>query len=93
MPDAENWKIAVKVYAGHPVPALALAYQLIAIKQSLQRGSKGIPEAIEELDLALDNLFPHTTFHKVGHKFFRRTIEGKLNPKEEEKLRELGFKF
>ncbi len=91
MQEAENWKIAVKVYAGHPVSALLLAYQLVAIKQSLERGRKG--EAIKSLDMAIESLFPHTDFHRVGHKFFRRTIEGSLTPKQENKLRELGVKL
>ena len=92
MLDTEHWKIVLKVYAGHPVSALTLAYQLIAIKQSLQRGRKGIPDAIAALDLATDSLFPHTDFYKMGHKFYHVTIEGKLKPNQEEKLRELGVK-
>jgi len=92
MLDAEQWEIVLKVYAGHPVAALTLAYQLIAIKQSLQRGNKGIPDAIAALNLAIDSLFPHTDFHKMAHKFYLRTIEGRLNPQQEEKLRELGVK-
>jgi hypothetical protein len=45
MLEAENWKIVFEIYKGHPIPALLLAHQLIAIKQSLQSGRKGIPEA------------------------------------------------
>jgi hypothetical protein len=69
MLDPESWKIVFQVYKGRSISALALAYQLIAIKQSLQRGRKGIPDAIAGLDQAIDALFPHTDFHKVGHKF------------------------
>lgn len=93
MLDPESWKIVFGVYKGHSISALALAYQLIALKQSLQRGRKGIPDAIKGLDLAIDNLYPHTDFNQVGHKFFLRTIEGNLTPKQEEQLRELGIKF
>jgi hypothetical protein len=89
----EQWKIVFEVYAGHPVAALTLAYQLIAIKQSLQRGQKGIPDAIVGLDMAIDGLYPHTDFHKMGHKFYHRTIEGTLKPEQEEKLRQLGVKL
>jgi hypothetical protein len=84
MLDAENWKIVFKVYAGHPILALTLAYQLIAIKQSLQRGEKGIPDAIAGLDLAMESLYLHTDFHKMGRKFYQRTIEGRLKPDQEE---------
>ena len=93
MLDAEQWKIVLRVYAGHPVSALTLAYQLIAIKQSLQRGRKGIPDAIAALDLAIDSLFPHTDFYKMARTFFQRTIEGNLKPEQEEKLRQLGVKL
>jgi hypothetical protein len=91
--DAENWKIVFKVYAGHPVLALTLAYQLIAVKQSLQRGQKGIPDAIAGLDLAIEGLYQHTDFHKMGRKFYHRTIEGTLKPEQEERLRKLGVKI
>jgi len=93
MLDPENWKIVFEVYQGHPISALTLAYQLIAIKQSLERGSKGIPDAIRGLDLAIESLFPHTNFYKMGHKFFHLTIDGKLTTTQEEKLRELGVKM
>jgi hypothetical protein len=89
MLDAENWKIVFKVYARHPILALTLAYQLIAIKQSLQRGSKGIPDAIAGLDLAIETLYPHTDFHNMGRKMYHRTIEGTITPKQEELIREL----
>jgi hypothetical protein len=93
MLDPEQWEMVLQIYAGHPVPALTLAYQLIEIKQSLQRGQKGIPDAIAGLDLAMDALYIHTDFHEMGHKYFHLTIEGGLKPKQEEKLRELGIKI
>lgn len=93
MLDADQWKIVLKLYAGHPVSALTMAYQLIAIKQSLQRGPKGIPDAISALDLAIEGLYPHTDFYKMGRKFYHRTIEGNLKPQQEEKLRNLGVKI
>lgn len=93
MLDREQWKIVLEVYAGHPLTALTLAYQLIELKQSLQRGTKGIPEAILGLDLALEALYLHTDFHKMGRKFYYRTIKGTLKLKHQEKLRELGVKL
>lgn len=83
MLEAENWKIALERYDGHPIPALLLAHQLMAIKQGLQRGRKGIPDAINGLDLAIDSLFPHTDFYKVSQKLYKRRLEGKINPKLE----------
>lgn len=93
MLDPENWKIIFQVYAGHPVLALTHAYQLIAIKQSLKRGPKGIPDAIAGLDLAIESLYPHTDFDRMGRKFYYRAIEDKLKPDQAEKLRQLGVKI
>ena len=93
MLDANNWKIVFEVYARHPVSALTLAYKLIEIKQCLQRGQKGIPEAIADLDLAIDSLYPHTDFCKVSHKLYRQRLDGTIKPKQEEKLRQLGVKI
>lgn len=90
MLDAENGKIVFKVYAGHPISALSVAFQLIALRQSLQRGRKGIPDAIAGLNLAIESLYPHTHFHKMGHKLYHRTIEGTIKPKQEERLRKLS---
>ena len=91
--DAEEWKIALEVYKGHPANALSLSFQLIAIKQSLERGSKGISDAVEGLELAIETLYPHTNFHKLGQKLFRRKIEGVLTTKQEELIRQLGVKI
>lgn len=64
-----------------------------AIKQCLQRGRKGIPDAVAGLDLAIDGLYPHIDFHKMGRKFYHRTIEGTLKPEQEKRLRKLGVKI
>lgn len=53
MIEGENWRIALELYKGHPVPALLLAHQLNAIKQCLQQGRKGIPDPIGGLDMAI----------------------------------------
>lgn len=93
MLDAEEWKIAVEIYKGHPANALNLSFRLIAIKQSLERGSKGIADAIEGLELAIASLYPHTNFHKLGQRLFRRKIKGTLTTKEEELIGKLGMKI
>lgn len=66
MLEAENWKIALRLYKGHPIPALLLAHQLMAIKQCLERGTKGIEDAIAGLDLPIDGLYPTLTFTRWG---------------------------
>lgn len=93
MLEAENWKIALERYEGHPIPALLLAHQLMAIKQCLQRGKKGIPDALEGLDFAIESLFCHTDFYKVSQKLYLRRLEGTLKLKEQERLRHLGVKI
>jgi hypothetical protein len=93
MLEGENWKIALALYKGRPIPALLLAHQLMAIKQCLQRGKRGLPDAIAGLDLAIDNLFPHTDFYKVTHKLYMRRLEGTLTHRQEEQLRQLGVKL
>ena len=91
--EAENWNIALKVYERGPIPALLLAHQLMAIKQCLQRGRKGIPEAIAGLDLAIYSLFRDSEFYKVSQKLYMRRLEGKLKRNDEEKVRLLGVKL
>jgi hypothetical protein len=82
--EAENWKIALKLYKGNPISALLLAHQLMAIKQCVQRGRKGIPDAVAGLELAIDALYPNTDFHNVAHKLFLRRLEGRMKPDQEE---------
>lgn len=93
MLEAENWKIALTVYERNPIAALLLAHQLLAVKQCLQRGTKGIPDAITGLDCAINSLFPCTDFYKVSQKLYLRRPEGTLKPKEQEQLRQLGVKL
>ncbi|HVI70681.1 MAG TPA: hypothetical protein VM656_04245 [Pyrinomonadaceae bacterium] len=44
------------------------------------------------MELAIATLFAHTEFHKMGHKFYRRTIEGTITPKQEKRIRKLSGK-
>lgn len=93
MLEGANLRIALALYKGRPIPALLLAHQLMAIKQCIQRGEKGIPDAIKGLDLAIDNLFLHTDFYNVSRKLYMRRLEGTIKPEEEEQLRQLGVKL
>ena len=74
MLDPEIWKIVFEVYERHPTSAFTLAFQLIAVKQSLQQGRTGMREAMEALDLAIESLYPHTQFHKMGRQSYRRAL-------------------
>jgi hypothetical protein len=90
MLDPEDWKVVFEAYKEHSILALSLAQQLTAIRQSLEQGRKGIPDAIEALNLAIDSLFDHTDFNKVSRKLYRQRLDGALESEREEKLRELG---
>lgn len=89
----KEWKIVFEVYARDPISALALAHQLSFIQQSLKCGRKGITEAIQALDLAIEALYPHTNFHKKGHKLYRRLLDGTLTRKEEELISKLRVRI
>ena len=93
MLDPEDWKAVFEVYKEHPILALGLAQQLTAIRQSLERGRTGMPDAIEALNLAIDRLFDHTDFNNVIRQLYRQRLDGTIKPKQEEKLRELGVKL
>jgi len=93
MLDPEDWKIVFEVYKEYPILALGLAQQLTAIRQSLESGRRGIPDAVEALNLAIDGLFEHTDFNKVIGKLYRQRRDGVIKPKQEQKLRELGVKL
>ena len=92
MLDAENWKATLRVYAGHPNSALALAYQLFELQHSLRRGKKGVPDAIKGLEIALECIYPHTDFDRLGKKLFRRTIKGTAIPEQDDLIRKLTRK-
>lgn len=80
MLEVENGKIALAPYDNHPIPALLLVHQLMAIKQCFQRGPKGIADAITGLDLGIDTLFPYTDFYTVIQKLYgkaRRNSQAK----------------
>src|SRR6185503_11887209 len=86
MLDPRDWKVIFEVYAREPTLALALAYHFIALKQSLQRGPKGIPEAITGINQAIEHLYPHTDFNKMGRRLFHLTIESTITSKQEDLL-------
>lgn len=84
MLDPRDWNVILEVYAREPTSALALAYQFIALKQSLQRGPKGIPDALTGLNQAIESLYPHTDFHKMALRLYYRTIESTITSKQED---------
>ena len=90
MHDPRDWKAILEVYAREPTLALALAYQFIGLKQSLQRGPKGIPAAIAGLNQAIDSLYQHTDLHKMARRLYYRTIESTITFKQEDLITALN---
>ena len=83
MLDPRDWDVIFEVYAREPTSALALAFQLVAIKMSLKRGAKGIPDALTGLNQAIESLYPHTDFHKMGRRLYYRTIQSTITSQQE----------
>ena len=90
MHDPRDWKAILEVYAREPTLALALAYQFIGLKQSLQRGPKGIPAALAGLNQAIDSLYQHTDLHKMARRLYYRTIESTITFKQEDLITALN---
>ena len=90
MHDPRDWKVIFEVYAREPTLALALAYQFIALKQSLQRGPKGIPAALAGLNQAIDSLYQHTDLHKLARRLYYRTIKSTITFKQEDLITALN---
>ena len=84
MLDPRDWEAIFEVYASEPTSALALAYQFTALKQSLQRGPKGIADAITGINQAIESLYPHTEFNTLGRHVFSLTIESTITGKQED---------
>lgn len=93
MLNTDDWKEILKVYKRHPNPAVSLALQFVSFKQALERGRKGIPEVIEGLEVAIDSLYEHTEFHRVGRKLYWQKLEDTITSKQEKRLRKLGAKI
>ena len=93
MADAEDCKQSFEVYKKHPAEAIQLAFYLADIRQALKRKRKGKAEAIRLLDDAIEELFPHTEFHKVSRRFYWKRINGTITFKQEERLRKVGIQM
>lgn len=89
--EPENLRIALKLYERNPIAALLLAHQLMAIKQCLERGKKGIPNAVAGLKTAIDSLYTHTDFHNVSNKLFLRKLNGSMKPNDENYDKRIGM--
>ena len=88
--DCEDWSIVFQVYRNHPQLAIDMAQHLQILKQYLQSEPNSVREAVAAIDRAIDALYEHTQFAKLGRDLFRRMVEGHLTVQEEKMIRDLG---
>jgi hypothetical protein len=91
--DEEDWQVAFEPYEGRPSDALTLGCKLGMLRAYLDAQTIKARQATKALDLALEVLFPFTSFHEASFDLFIKYTEGKLTFDEEQMVRALGVKF
>jgi hypothetical protein len=91
--DEEDWALAFEPYEGHPRDALTLGCKLGMLRAYLDAQTIKSRQAIKALDLALEVLFPLTSFHDASFDLFIKYTEVGLTFEEEQMARALGVKF
>jgi hypothetical protein len=91
--DSEDWKVAFKPYEGRPSDALTLGCKLGMLRAYLDAQTIKCRQAIKALDLALEILFPFTSFHDASFDVFIKYTQVGLTFEEEEMVKALGVKF
>ena len=91
--DEEDWQIAFESHDGNPSDALSLASKLAMLRAFLDAQTIQCRHAIKALELALEVLFPFTSFHDASFDLFIKYTEGHLSFEEEQMVRALGVTF
>jgi hypothetical protein len=91
--DCEDWSIVFQAYRDRPQLAIDLAQHLTILKQHLRSEPSRVPDAIGAIDRAINALYEHTAFEKLGRDLFRRMVEGQLSVQQEEMIRDLGVEL
>ena len=91
--DREDWELAFKPYEGYPGAALSMGFNLAILRMDLDGLLIKSRPVMEALDLAMEVLFPYTSFHDTSFDLFVRLAEGKLTFEEGQMLNALGIKF
>jgi hypothetical protein len=91
--DREDWEIAFAPFDGNPGAALRLGFNVAILRTHLDGLLIKSRPVMESLDLAMEVLFPYTSFHDASFGLFVRLTEGKLTFEEEQMLNALGVKF
>ena len=91
--DEEDWQIALEPYEGRPIDALTLACKLGMLRAYLDAQTIQCRHAIKALDLAMEVLFPFTSFHDASFDLFIKYTHTGHSFEEEQMVRALGVKF
>ena len=91
--DHEDWGLAFEPYEGKPGDALHLGCKLGMLRAYLKAQTIQCRQAIKALDLALEVLFPFTSFHNASFDLFIKYTEVGLTLEEEQMVKALGVKF
>jgi hypothetical protein len=91
--DRDDWELCSKPYKGDPSAALSLGFNLALLRTFVEAQLIRSRPVTDALDLAMEALFPHTSFHDASFDLFLRLVDGKLTFEEEEMLHALGIKF
>ena len=92
-PFRDDWQLAFGPYEGQPNAALRFGFNVAILRTYLEGQLFKSRPVIEALDLAMEVLFPYTSFHDASFDLFIRLTDGKLTFDEEQMLNELGVKF
>ena len=91
--DRDDWEIAFTPFEEKPYAALRLGWNLATLRTDLEGQLFKPQSVVEALDLAMEVLFPYTSFHRASFDLFIRLVENKLTFEEEQMLNALGVKF
>jgi len=91
--EPDEWELAFEPYEGKPYAALKLGLNLARLRMELDSLLIKSQPVMEALDLAIEIVFPYTSFHDSSFDLFLRFTEGKLTFEEEQMLNALGVEF
>ena len=91
--DREDWELAFEPYESNPGAALRCGFNVAILRASLDAQMFKSQPVIEALDLAIEVLFPYTSFYAASLELFLRLTQGGLTFEEEQMLNALGVKF
>jgi len=89
--DPEDWQLALMPYEEEPAEALSLAFLLTEVSQLIR--ALNMREALDEIEVAIDCLYEHSSFRNVSRDLFEEVIAGKMRPNKEALLKQLGIQF